>query len=304
MADGKEIPIFPTTKDVSLVTAVIRDQDSAWEPGRALSLDSGLGWRPALVQGEDKVLSVHLASRLRPYLQERFRRSFTLGLEIHVAMPLRALFDEALLRDLTAIDAQVHLVEDVSSVATPASVLAVVADHEISLDNRVRRSVARHAWDQCQQAGLTSHVKGRRLEGLVCFLLSQIDDFRVVERNLRTATEELDAVVQLTRLNGDRCWSQLRAPLILVEAKNWSKRATQAEVSVLRTKMQGKRGNVRLGLLFSANGFTIDASNQELRFASGDLTIALIGPDKISDWIDAQDADGYLEKVVRRAILR
>ena len=219
-------------------------------------------------------------------------------------MPLAGLYDDVLLNDLTAIDAQVHLVENMSSVKKPAPVLAQVADHDISVGNETRRSVAQKAWDLCGRAGLTSHVKGRRLEALVCFLLSQIDDFRVVERNLRTETEELDAVIQKTRLNGMRCWSELPGPFIIAEAKNWSSSVTQNEVSVFRVKMQGKRGSVRLGLLFAANDYTSDAFSQELRFASDDLTIALIGPETIADWIASQDADGYLDKVVRRAMLR
>jgi hypothetical protein len=48
----------------------------------------------------------------------------------------------------------------------------------------------------------TSTEKGARPEALVGFLLSQVEDFRVVERNLRTDT---------------------------VEAKNWSDKAGQPE---------------------------------------------------------------------------
>ncbi|MYC66866.1 MAG: restriction endonuclease [Acidobacteriia bacterium] len=304
IADGNEIPIFPTDEDVGHVVKTIEAQDPEWKLGHALSLDSDLSWKPDLIKGNDTVLSVHLASRIRPYLRRRLKLASVLGKEVHVAMPLESLFDEDLLRDLTAIDAQVHLVEDLSSVGNPSPVLAQVADHRISLGNKTRRSVARQAWDLCQEPDLAPHVKGRRLEGLVCLLLSQIDDFLVVERNLRTETEELDAVVQRKRLNGERCWSQLPAPFIFAEAKNWSSRVTQAEVSVFRVKMQGKRGSVRLGLFFATNGFTSDAYAQELRFASDDITIVLIDPETISCWVDTEDADAYLEKVVRRAMLR
>ncbi len=66
--------------------------------------------------------------------------------------------------------------------------------------------------------------------------------------------------------------------------------------------MQGRRGNVRLGVLVGANGFTGDAREQEMRFASDDLTIAFIGPDELDKWIAADDGDDYLEHLVRRAI--
>ena len=304
MPGPKEIPSTPTAQDVSKVVDLIKAQDSDWETGQALSLATDLSWTPDLVKGDKAVLTVHLTSRIRPYLHARLERTHSAGREIHVAMPLAALYDEALIRDLTSIDAQVHIVENMSSVRAPVPVLSQVADHGIALGAEARRSIAKRAWDLSRQSGLASHVKGRRLEGLVCFLLSQVDDFLVVERNLRTETEELDAVIQQTRLNGNRCWSQLSAPFILVEAKNWSTSVTQTEVSVFRVKMQGKRGSVRVGLLFAANGHTSDAAAQELRFAADDLTIVLLGPKMISDWIDAQDPDDYLEKVVRRAMLR
>jgi len=299
-----EIVRAPTAHHVSQVVDLIKAQDTEWETGQALSLGTNLSWTPELMKGDDAVLTVHLASRIRPYLRRRLQLAYSRGRQIHVAMPLGALYDEDLLKELTAIDAQVHLVENMSAIERPAPVLAQIADHGICLENDARRSIASLAWDLSKQDGLASNVKGRRLEGLVCFLLSQVDGFQVVERNFRTETEELDAVVQQRRLNGRRCWSQLAAPFILVEAKNWSTSVTQKEVSVFRVKMQGKRDSVRLGLLFAANGYTSAARQQELRFASDELTIVLIGPKTISNWIKARDPDGYLETVVRRAMLR
>src|SRR5207244_881948 len=114
------------------------------------------------------------------------------------------------------------------------------------------------------QAGDSAQQRGRRYEAAVAFLLSQVDDFDVVERNLRTETEELDAVVQQRATQG-RVWSGLGAPLILVEAKNWKEPVTQKEASAFRVKLDGRRGVVRLGLMFGAAGFTSDALDQELR---------------------------------------
>ena len=68
--------------------------------------------------------------------------------------------------------------------------------------------------------------------------------------------------------------------------------------------MQGKRGTVRLGFIVGAAGFTSDAKEQEIRFASEDLTIAFIGPDELDEWIATDNGDEFLEKLVRRAMLR
>jgi hypothetical protein len=68
--------------------------------------------------------------------------------------------------------------------------------------------------------------------------------------------------------------------------------------------MQGRRGSVRIGLLFGANGFSSDASLQELRFASGNLTIAFFGPEDIEAWAAATNWDEWLDKQIGRAMLR
>ena len=107
------------------------------------------------------------------------------------------------------------------------------------------------------------------------------------------------------RTTKGRVWSGLGAPLILVEAKNWKEPVTQKEASAFRVKLDDRRGAVRLGLMFGANGFTSDALDQELRFASDELTIAFVTPDELDAWIRAEDGgDDYIETLVRRAMLR
>lgn len=96
----------------------------------------------------------------------------------------------------------------------------------------------------------------------------------------------------------------MAAPFLLLEAKNWSRRVDQQVVSVLRVKMQGRRGSVRIGLLCGASGFTSDAREQELRFASDNLTIVFLGPEELESWVEAQDTDDFLEGVIRRDMLR
>ena len=113
----------------------------------------------------------------------------------------------------------------------------------------------------------------------------------------------LDAVVQQRTTHG-RVWSGLGAPLILVEAKNWKIPVPQKEASAFRVKLEGRRGVVRLGLMFGANGFTSDALDQELRFASDELTIAFVRSEELDEWIAAPNGDKFLETLVRRAMLR
>ena len=149
----------------------------------------------------------------------------------------------------------------------------------------------------------TNNERGRRFESLLVFLLGQIADFEVVERNWHTETEELDAVIQ-QRSVGGRVWAIHGAPLILLEAKNWKYKVTQKELSTFWAKMKGKRGTVRLGFMVGASGFTSDARDQELRYSLDELTVVLVDPDQLEEWVAAQDVDAFLERIVRRAMLR
>jgi hypothetical protein len=146
-------------------------------------------------------------------------------------------------------------------------------------------------------------VRGRRFEGLLAFLLSQVADFRVKERNLRGATDEVDIVVQIDNQSA-RCWHKSGAPFVLVEAKNWKNKVGQDEISVFHAKLQTKRGAARIGLVFGMGGFTSDAKAQTLKFATQEHVMVLIGPAELAEWISREGSDDYLESLVRRAMLQ
>jgi hypothetical protein len=225
------------------------------------------------------------------------------GHEIHLALPLSKLYDEELLSSTHALDPQIHVINENSlDVVAPDALLTVLCDRRVRVTSQARSLLAAKGVE-LSAADATSQLRGRRYEAAIAFLLSQVSDFDVVERNLRTDTEELDAVVQ-QRMTHGRVWSGLGAPLILIEAKNWKIPVPQKEASAFRVKLEGRRGVVRLGLMFGAHGFTSDALDQELRFASDDLTIAFVRPEELDEWIAADDGDEFLETLVRRAMLR
>lgn len=94
-------------------------------------------------------------------------------------------------------------------------------------------------------------------------------------------------------------------PLLLVEAKNWDEEVPQKEVTVFIGKILTKRGRARIGMLFSRSGFTSDADLQETKLGQKEgIVVTLVGPDKLKEWIEEQDADEYLERLVRNAMLR
>jgi hypothetical protein len=299
--DESDNGLAPGVEDVERVLARISTSDTSWRAGEARDYGS-LTWRPDLARDDPPaVLHVHLAERLRPYLLDRFEAAVSAGYAVHVALPLGQIYLEELLAVLVRLDAQIHIVES-EAVAAPSPLLTVLAERSITVSPDVRKALGRGAL-QLSRDSATAAVLGRRFEALLLFLLSQISDFRVVEHNYRTDTEELDAVVQQGSTQG-RVWSALAAPFLLLEAKNWSRPVDQREVSVLRIKMQGRRGSVRIGLLCGATGFTSDARDQELRFASESLTIVFIGPTELEAWVDADDPDDFLERLIRRDMLR
>ncbi len=293
----------PEREDAERVAAMIRDKDGAWSDGQASDY-GGLRWRPDLSRsGPASILHVHLVDRLRPYLLERLAASYAAGHEVHLATPLATLYNEEFLLEIHTLDPQIHLVDaGLDEVRTPVGLLRLLGDEGTKVGPEVRTALAVHAVKLSQEEGLTPIVKGRRYENAIAFLLDQVSDFKVIERNLRADTEELDIVVQQRATQG-RAWS-IGAPFILVEAKNWKKRVDQPVVSVFRVKIEGKRGTVRLGLIFGASGFTSDAMHQEMKFASGQVTIACVNDTELDDWINTPDGDDYIEKLVRTAMLR
>jgi hypothetical protein len=297
----------PSADDVVRTAQAIAALDDEWQRDEIVDLGGGLRWRPDLTKPGDAVLHVHLADRLRGYVLERLKAANAAGLEAHLALPIGALYQEELLLELIGMDAQVHVLGENGAPERVDSVLGAIAGGRnrrpaIAVSVETRKALGEMGWSLCLADG-TKSQKGRRLEGLLTFLLSQIADFDIWERNLRTDTEELDIVV-VQRATAGRCWTGLGAPFILVECKNWSAKVGQQQVSNLRVKMQGRRGSVRIGLIVGTNGFSGDAFDQELRFASGDLTIVFVGPIELDRWIHADSGDEALEEIISRAMLR
>jgi hypothetical protein len=294
----------PERSDIAAIAASVRGADRRWEPSDAIDLAS-VSWKPDLVREEPRaVLHVHLADFLRPYMVKRLTEAWGAGYDVHVALPLSELYKDEVVLALARIDAQAATCDGDRITDSFKSILTLVTDRGIRYSPEFRRSAAQIALDMSRQPA-SAHIKGRRFEAVLLFLLGQIQDFRVVEHNYSTATEELDGVVQQGTTHG-RVWGTLATPFILLEAKNWNDPVTQEVVSILLTKMRGKRGTCRIAVLCGANGFTSDARDQELRF-SGDpagLTIAFVGPEELDSWVQADDGDEYLEKLVRRAMLR
>jgi hypothetical protein len=269
--------------EASAILQAIAEADSSWQPNQAIDLN-GSTWRPHLSQADGSaILYVHLSDRLRSFASTRLNMAFEGGVTVHVALPETRIYDEEVLRILARLDAHIHVIGTSGNVGHPERVLALLADRQVTLTPGARSTMTLDYLELCRHDA-SAHVKGRRFEALLAFLFSQVADFIVRERNFKSETEEIDIVVQQRATQG-RAWAALMAPFILIEAKNRREGVSQEMTSAFLTKMQGKRGTVRLGFVCSTTTVSRDAITQELRFAAGDATVVFLDYEAIKAWM-------------------
>lgn len=284
--------------------AELLQQSGEWAVTTDPISDGSVSWLPhARSSDGDVVVHVHLADELRSYLRQRLAMAVAAGCRLVIALRLQSLYQSQVVEFLSEVDAEVMVVDDIDGldVAAPEHLMAALSDRSVPVEHSVRTKVAQRAWER--RADGTSYAKGRRFEGLLAFLFGQVGDFRVVERNLRGASDEVDLVIQVDNWS-DRCWQQSGAPFVIVEAKNRADPVDQATVTVLNGKLRTKRQSVRLGFLVTTGSFTADARMQELKFAQDSEVIVMIDGDGLVEWIESEEPDEVLERIVRRAMLR
>lgn len=296
----EEAPPAPLGLDVADVIDRITTRHSHWAPAPDhLQLGPGLRWQPDLIAHDPpRVLHVLTSQGMPRYLRRRLLAASTTH-EVFVALPFEALYTADVLTTLAELDAYVHIVDDADE--RPRHYLAAMADLGVAVGKDLRTSLAAEAWRR--RGDGTSHQRGRRLEALLAFLLSQIADFRIFQRNFRNASQEIDIVIQVDNAS-DKCWWTPGVPFILVEAKNRDEATGQPDVSALIRKIETKRGRAKLGLLFTSSSFTSDARTEEIRLSQTDMCVAMLGPEELAEWIASSDGDEYLANHVARAMLR
>lgn len=271
-----------------------------WRKADAIDLRDGLRWRPNLASVDGtRIAHLHFADELRSYVVDRIRAAHAVGLVVHVVLPLAALYDAEVLDILAESDAMVHIAD--VDIQKAEHHLDAISNAHVPLGPESRKRVALATWGRMRDG--SNSIKGKRFERFLGFLLAQTPGLEVVERNYRGDTDEIDLVVQVVRYTG-ACWFQEGVPFMLIEAKNRAEPTAQHMVSNLIRRLQTKRGTARVGVLFTTSRFTLDATMEVVKIAEGTLTVALISPEEIVTWIESPDPNGYLESLVRRAMLR
>jgi hypothetical protein len=106
---------------------------------------------------------------------------------------------------------------------------------------------------QATKDALTNDEKKKSLEGLVRFLVEQVDYLRVKYADVRTASSEIDLIVENRGRSRHTMFDEYGRHF-LIECKNWSQRVGAKEVrdfvgKLLKTK-------IRLGVLATREGVT------------------------------------------------
>ena len=281
------------------ILSLVLGQDKEWTEG---SLLADVRWTPHMVWPDaGRVLHVHLSNGAPRYISRRLKEAAEKGHHPHVALPLESLYDADVVRMLSESDTYVYVLQGEDRITKRCHHLAALADCQVPVEPAVRTEIGRAAWARRAQG--SDNQRGRRLEALLAFLLSQVTDFRVIERNFRSATAEIDVIVQIDNFS-TRCWNHPGVPFIFAEAKNRIDKAGQSVISILIRRLETSRGRARLGMAFSVGGFTADAKTEELRLSATDYCVAFFDSDAIVSMIEAKDLDDFLEKHVTKAMLR
>lgn len=276
---------------------------SHWQRDIELELGSRK-WRPsAVTPDKTRLLYVYLQEDLPRFVRDRLHLASSRRMAVTVALPIASLFKPDVVELLVDLEAEVLVVDDyvADRRLVPRPILLALADVEVPISPASRQTIGRSIWARIGEG--TAQQRGYRLEALLAFLFSQVRDLKVIERNYRTETEEIDLVLQVDNFS-PRVWQRPGVPFILVEAKNRADKASQQVMSVLLMKLQTKRSTSRIAFLVSLAGFTEDAKKQELRVSTQDICVVMIDRADLESLIEAEDLDDSLEALVRRALLR
>ncbi|WP_309104957.1 restriction endonuclease [Microbacterium sp.] len=139
-------------------------------------------------------------------------------------------------------------------------------------------------------------ARGDSLEALIEALVAvEGDALRLVEKNFRTAEEEIDLV--LANSLARPFWTSFVSPLMLVECKNWTKALGVKDLRVFESKLSDRKGIARIGVFVSMSGFTrpfmvrlktIQSSGTGVIFAVGGDDVRSMVSDrvKLTDWLE------------------
>lgn len=143
--------------------------------------------------------------------------------------------------------------------------------------------------------------KGKALETLVAALFSSIEGLVQVDRNVKTADEEIDIVYRNESTHPT--W-QKEGTLILVECKNWlSQKVGKNEFVIFQQKIENRTGRCRLGFLICVDEFAETITKEMLRSSKSDLLVVPIDGAKLKQLVRTKNRNQLLLDFLTEATL-
>jgi DNA-binding NarL/FixJ family response regulator len=143
--------------------------------------------------------------------------------------------------------------------------------------------------------------KGKALETLLASLIASVEGFIEIDRNINTATEEIDLAFRNANL--DPFW-QRQGDVILVECKNWkSQRVGKNEFVLFKEKMENRYGRCKLGFLVCTEVFAQTIEKEMLRSSKTDLLVVPVNGRALQELVDSNDRGQVLLRLMQEALL-
>jgi hypothetical protein len=191
------------------------------------------------------------------------------------------------------------LANEVWKATTYRSTAELIADRDIAVTQDLGvfgRSILQRVY-----SAETNNDKGWRFEDFLCFLFSQVRDFRVIQHNYRNDTEEIDVVIENRRATSS---SWPAGPIVLVSAKNMAEAVGVPALNDLEAKMSFRNGLCKLGFLCASRDIASTVSTHALRYSREDFVIVLLDGKAFEDMLRAGlDLDNEIRNRVVDAAL-
>lgn len=161
----------------------------------------------------------------------------------------------------------------------------------------------RKLWEKALSS-MDKNEKGKLLEEFLSLLIAKGMNFGILDRNLRTESEEIDIVAENNGMS--RFYSQLNSPIVLFECKNWSSKIGSKEIRDFAQKIQNRpRFLCRIGIVVTISGLTSDARKELLGYRGRDYMVAILETKDIEVVLKEQLPLGEILKVaIRKAGFR
>ncbi len=274
------------------------------QPKRYAELSPSVRWRPHLFEEQDR-RAWYLLTEV-PESDGWVRRieracESVPGLTIGVCGPQLVLSREEVINSVDQLNARVMIVEEGDNgfemKFENTSILDMIYEERWRLPHPLTQLLLDRALTRAL-VNVDSYEKGALLELLVATLLSQVDGFEVTDRNVSSATQEIDVSVLNRNMGGPLS----RGSLVLAEAKNWSSPVDRKEYNAFATKLRTRRGMAKLGFMVTTNRFTRACYMEHIGERYMDDIIVLLDKDRLpAVWRDFDSVTAGVERMVINA---